>query len=180
MTLQEHERCKPYSQPHGPQIRVRCVNFTIASQCTSVLEHDVSVYLGQYYDRVHSDLGFREPRLRNLIETLDFNPLSLASLGYSAYIEPHNYGFCASRQAGGYYYPPEARLVLCLDPAVGLNEDYIHILLHEYFHATQYAYPAVLFGWHGLNDAWVIEGMAKTVEESFLSMRCYARRSAAG
>ncbi len=147
---------------------VKCVYFSNANDCTAATEDAVAGYLTDIYDHIHGDLGFNKPRLRNLIETLAFDPHMLSSLGYTAYIEPSDYGYCASENAGGYYDRKTGRLVLCLNPAVGLSADYVHILIHEYFHATQYAYPPVLVDYEGGKDeAWIIEGMATTVEESY-------------
>lgn len=153
------------AQPAAPPFHANCVNFTVPGQCTGAIEEQVELLLGQFHDRLQGELGFPEPHLRNFLGTLNYIPVAINILGYSADIEPHDYGFCHSRQAGGYYDPNEARLVLCLDPAVGLNQAYIHTLLHEYFHATQFGYPAVL---NGSNDAWVLEGMAAAAEESYL------------
>jgi hypothetical protein len=99
---------------------------------------------------------------------LEFNPNSLSSLGYTAYIEPHDYGFCQSDNAGGYFNREEGRLVLCLNPAVGLDPDYVQILIHEYFHATEYGYSEVYTDYEdGKDKDWIIEGMAKAAEESY-------------
>lgn len=156
------------ARPAAPLFSVNCTSFSNPADCTAVTESQVSTFLADIYDRLQTDLGFAEPRLRNLAGSLNFNPASLNSLGFSAYIEPHDFGFCGSRQAGGYFDQMEGRLVLCLNPAVGLDPDYVHILIHEYFHATQYGYPATFNDYlGGRDDPWVIEGMAKAAEESY-------------
>jgi hypothetical protein len=156
------------AHPDAPLFSVNCVNFSDPAACTATTENQVSSFLGDIYDRLQTELGFAEPRLRNLAGSLNASSPSLNSLGYSAYIEPHDTGFCDSRQAGGYFDQREGRLVLCLNPNVGLDPDYVHILIHEYFHATQYGYPATFNDYLGRqDDAWVIEGMAKAAEESY-------------
>lgn len=163
-----------FLQPNSPSrtqfdlFNVKCVYFSNANDCTTATEDTVAAYLTGIYGRIHQDLGFPEPRLQNLIGTLEYDPHMLSSLGYTVYIEPHDYGYCHSAQAGGYYNPIEGRLVLCLNPAVGLSPDYVYILIHEYFHATQYAYSPVLDDYeNGKDEGWIIEGMAKSAEESY-------------
>jgi hypothetical protein len=100
---------------------------------------------------------------------LTFNPNSLSSLGYVAYIEPSDSGYCLTRLAAGYYDPALGRLVLCMDRTAGLDLNYVKILAHEYFHATQFGYVPVFADWNtGKQEDWIIEGMAESAMESYL------------
>ncbi len=159
------------TSPSDYQFNVRCVNFTPTTDCTSTIENTVEGFLGDISGRIQQDLGFHDPRLHNLVGTMDFNPNSLSSLGYTAYIEPHDEGFCQSLPAAGYYSHGQARLVLCLNPAIGLDPDYVNTLIHEYFHATQYGYTEVFTDFMDRtgrkDEPWIIEGMAKAAEESY-------------
>ena len=52
----------------------------------------------------------------------------------------------------------------------GLDTYAVNVLIHEFFHATQYGYPNVMNDRTTSQDEqWLIEGMAKTVEELFFS-----------
>lgn len=147
---------------------VECVNFTNTTDCTSDTESQAATLLAAFEQHLQGDLGFAPPHLRNTIQIISFVPPSVTVTGYKAYIEPRTFGYCAKAGAGGYYTAWQARLVLCLNPAVGLNGDYVQILLHEYFHATQHGYDAVMQDYMaGKQILWVLEGMAKTTEESF-------------
>jgi hypothetical protein len=158
------------AQPQFKQFIVECLYFSNPADCTSDMEVTVEGYLSDIYDHIQGDLKFHEPRLRFLDETLTFDPNSQSSLGYMAYIEPFDTGECAAAHAGGYYNPEEGRLVLCLNPALGLDPTAVHTVIHEYFHATQYGYPNVLKDRVNRQDEpWIIEGMAMSAEESFFS-----------
>lgn len=148
---------------------VKCVNFSTAGDCTDMTETTISGYLFDIYQHFVNDLGFNEPRIRNLAEKLEFNPNSLASLGFTVYIEPFDFGFCASEPAAGYYDRDLGRLVLCYNPAIGINDDTLDTLIHEYFHTTEYAYPEFLNDYkNGHKDEnWLVEGMAMSAEESY-------------
>ncbi len=144
---------------------VKCQHFIAANACTETIESDVETTLELIYLRIQQDLGFFEPRLRYLDETLHYNPNSLSSLGYTVYVHPDDYGYCAN--LGGYYSPHTGELVLCMDPATGLDPNYIFILIHEYFHATEFAYYPVLDDYlNGAAEDWIIEGMATAAEKS--------------
>jgi hypothetical protein len=155
----------------SPQIslfRAKCIHFTVPTDCMMVTESAVADFLTDVYGRIQQDMGFEGPRLVYLHETLQYNPNSLSSLGHTVYIEPHDHGLCASEPAAGYYSPHDGLLTLCLNPAVGLNSDAYHTLVHEYFHATEFAYGPVLEHWRrGVHEEWIIEGMAMSAEESY-------------
>jgi hypothetical protein len=159
------------SGPQAPSLfNVRCIGFTNPTDCTTATETTVADYLTNIYDQIHQVLMFKEPRLRFLDETLNYDPPSLSLLGYTAYIEPFNFGFCGTEPAAGYYDPGNGRLVICLNPALGLNTYYVHVLIHEYFHATQYGYNPVYNEYLVSQDErWTIEGTAKSAEESYFS-----------
>jgi hypothetical protein len=147
---------------------VQCVNFTNTIDCISTTESLAAALLVGFENHLQGDLGFAPPHLRNSLQIISFVPPSVTVTGYKAYIESRTFGYCAKAGVGGYYTPEQARLVLCLNPAVGLNGDYVQILLHEYFHATQYGYDAVMQDYTaGKQILWVLDGMAKTTEESF-------------
>lgn len=144
---------------------VRCVGLT-GVVCSDVTKATVAGYLTDIYNRIHLDFGFNEPRLRFMNETLTYDPHSFGSLVYSAYLERSTSRKCIGNR--GYYEPETGRLVLCIDPAVGLAADSPQILIHEYFHATQYAYPKVLEDYeNGVEKKWLIEGMAASSMESY-------------
>lgn len=144
---------------------VRCQHFVPASGCTATIESDVETTLELIYTRIHEDLGFFEPRLRYLDETLHYNPNSLSSLGYTVYIHPHDFGHCA--RAAGYYEPATGKLVLCMNAGFGPEPDHVYTLVHEYFHATQFAYPPILDDYlNGEAEDWIVEGMATAAEKS--------------
>jgi hypothetical protein len=148
--------------------RAKCIHFTEPTHCTAATESVVADFLTDVYRRIQQDMKFEEPRLVYLHETLQYNPNSLSSLGHTVYIEPHDHGFCASEPAAGYYKPGDGLLVLCLNPAVGLDSDAYHTLVHEYFHATEFAYGPVLEHWrHRVHEEWIIEGMAMSAENSY-------------
>lgn len=158
-------------QPQASTLfKVRCIGFTNPTDCTTDTENQVADYLTQIYDHYKIDLGFPEPRLRFLDESVDYNPPRLSQNGYTTYIEPFNFGFCGNDAAAGYYEPGGGRLVLCLNPGQGLNNYYLHVLIHEFFHAIQYAHTVVLTEYMlHLDERWPIEGMAKAAEESYFS-----------
>lgn len=156
------------NRPEGDLFRVKCVHFTAPMECTAAIESQVATFVTELYGHIQQNKGFEEPRLRYLHETLDYNPNSLSSLGYTVYIEPKSYGWCASLSAIGHYNATEGYLALCLDPTVGLNDDSFSALVHEYFHATQYAYQAALEDWQGgQRQPWIVEGMAMSAEKSY-------------
>jgi hypothetical protein len=147
-------------------ITVHCIGFTNPTECTETTESLIAGYLADIYARIHQGLGFDGPRLRYMDETLAYDPHSYNFLGYSTYIEPKTSAGCDGNN--GYYDPLTARLVLCLDPVVGIPADSVHTLIHEYFHATQYGYPEVLADYHDRSEeGWVIEGMAASAKESY-------------
>ncbi len=158
------------SQPQVKQFIVNCINFQNPADCTTTTEIAVEDYLSDIYNHIQGDLNFHDPRLRFLNGWICFDPNSWSSNGYMAYIEPYDGGNCTVSHAGGYYSRFPGRLVLCLNPAVGLDPDAVYVLIHQYFHATQYGYLIVMNDWYLRRDEkWIIEGMAKTVEESFFS-----------
>ena len=149
---------------------VHCLYF-MAGECTPATEAAVEAYLADIYNHIQDVLGFNPPRLRYLNETLEYNPNSLSSLGYSAYIEPFNLGTvlggCNPNETG-YYEILDGRLVLCYDATTGITEDSLKTLIHEFFHATQHGYESVLSDHQdGTKEEWVIEGTAASVEESY-------------
>ena len=108
----------------------------------------VEDYLSDIYNHIQGDLQFHDPRLRFLNGTIFFDPNSWSSNGYTAYIEPYDGGNCTVSHAGGYYSRFPGRLVLCLNPAVGLDPNAVNVLIHQYFHATQYGYLIVMNDWY--------------------------------
>ena len=152
----------------SPAYTVQCVNFTNTTDCTSDTESQAATLLAAFEQHLQGDLGFAPPHLRNSIQIISLVPLSVTVTGYMAYIEPRASGYCAKAGVGGYYAPEQARLVLCLNPAVGFGGDYVQIILHEFFHATQFGYEGVMQDRvAGKTVNWVLDGMAKTTEESF-------------
>jgi hypothetical protein len=151
--------------PEFDLFTVRCVGLSGVA-CSDATKATVAGYLTDIYNHIHQDLGFNEPRLRYMNETLDYDPHSFSALGYSAYLERSTSRKCIGNL--GYYEPGLGRLVLCVNAAVGLTPDSLLTLIHEYFHATQYAYSQVLTDYeNGIQKAWVIEGMAASSEESY-------------
>jgi hypothetical protein len=145
---------------------VNCVAFLLPNDCTAVTEIDAANYLNEIYDRIHTDLGYPQPRLRYWHGSLAYLPNSIGNLGYMAYIEPTWTRFCQG--ADGYYEHLSGRLVLCYDPSIGFSTSKVQAIIHEYFHATQYAYLEVLADWFDRSEEpWVIEGMAASVMESY-------------
>ena len=160
---------------------VLCVQFIDPSECTPATQDQAATYLQAFEAKLQGELGFAAPRLRGLYTTLSVDPLVVEQIAFKAYLEPSSTGFCNSQKVGGYYSPEDARLVLCLVPNIGVNGDYIQLLLHEYFHATQYGYPAVLTDRQGSRDRnFIIEGMAKAVEELFYTSGNVMQRSEVG
>ena len=167
-------------RPGALQFMVQCVNFPNPTDCTSSIETTVADELSQIYTHIKTELLFDEPRLRFLDNTLNFNPNSLSSLGYMAFIEPSTDGYCDTANVSGYYDPSLGRLVLCLDPAVGLAPNHIYTLIHEFFHATQYGYQVVYTEYLvGLDEKWSIEGQAMAAEGSYYYSNIY-RETARG
>ena len=150
---------------------VHCLYFAGSTNCTDATEAAVAAYLTDIFDHIHQDLGFNEPRLLYMNESLQYSPNSLSSLGYTTYIEPVNHGLVqggCKPDVDGYYTADLGRLVLCYDPITGLTEDSLHTLIHEYFHATQHAYPKYLEDHDsGDEEIWLREGMAASAEESY-------------
>ncbi len=160
------------AQPQVQQFVVTCLNFTNPADCTTTTEITVEGYLGNIYNHIQVDLGFQKPRLRYLDNSIDlrFSPNQWAANGYKAYIEPYDMGDCGFSHAGGLYSRFPGRLVLCMNPAVGLDPDTVNDLVHQYFHATQFGYLQVMNSWYLHEDEkWFIEGQAKAVEESFFN-----------
>jgi hypothetical protein len=167
------------ANPGVSLIQAKCVHFSAPSPCTSSIEEQMEVFVTNVYGHIKQNKEFPDPRLRYLHETLDYNPNSLSSLGYMMYIEPHDSGWCDRLEALGYYDPAEGYMVLCYNPLQGIDDDVLSALVHEYFHATQYAYQPILEDWEqGNEEAWVVEGMAKGTEKSYTINEM--RRSEAG
>jgi hypothetical protein len=150
------------------QFKVRCLGFYGAGDCTHDTEAAAASYLSQIHARMTDAGGFNfdEPRLRNLAEDLDFDANSLASLGFTAYIERNTSRYCFGND--GYYQIETGRLVVCLAPGNSIDDSEVAALIHEYFHATQYGYSQVYQDFeNGDKEDWVIEGMAAAAEESY-------------
>jgi hypothetical protein len=151
----------------GPQFAVQCVNFTKPDECTPTTVALVEDALSEVYARLHDHLSFLPLRLRFMDGTLTYNPNSLSSLGYAAYLEPTYSGLC-HLSALSYYEIAPGRLVLCLDPAAGLSPIYHELLAHEFFHAIQYGYLPVFADWYtGAQEPWIIEGTATAAMKSY-------------
>ena len=109
--------------------------------------------------------GFPEPHMQNLAGDLDFSPNLLASLGHLAYIEPLG-GRCKALKAGGYYDSNTGHVAICpQEPELGFTTPEIDGVIHEYFHAVQYGFKAVLAD--GKKEKWIIEGMATAAQRSY-------------
>jgi hypothetical protein len=139
--------------------------------CTTSTEEVVADYLNDIRLRMTDDAGFNfeQPRLRTPISKiiLDEGSVSIAlAEGYSARIVPKGIGLCTN--FAGYYQSVSGILTLCFDPAIGINTDTVETLIHEYFHATQYAHQIVRDQRDlGILAAWAIEGMAAAAEQSY-------------
>jgi len=58
--------------------------------------------------------------------------------------------------------------VLCAGSGATLDEVFVETVIHEYFHATQYAYPNVLADYRsGAEKGWIIEGTAEAAIGSY-------------
>lgn len=145
--------------PQFDLFTVHCVGFVDPAHCTEDMERFAAEYLVVIYDRIHQELGFNEPRLRYMDDTLGYNPFVFSTLGYSTYIEPKNSYPCLGDI--GYYDIGMGALVLCLDPLTGFTTDSAEGLEHEFFHATQAGYlEAFADVFDRSRDRWVWEGMA--------------------
>ena len=157
------------ASPGAIQFNVTCRGFYgDESACSVDTRLNVENLLSQIHERMTSagGFGYDEPRLRNLAENLDFDNTSLSSLGYSAYIERSSSRQCSGD--AGYFEIETGRLVLCLDPGEAIDDTAVATLIHEYFHATEFAYTQVYQDYQGRRDEqWVIEGMAAAAEESY-------------
>ena len=160
---------------------VSCTNFSSPDDCTTATEDQAETYLKEFEVKLQGELGFAAPRLLGRYSSLSIDPLGVVySGGYQAFLEPATSGFCKDGKAAGYYSAEKARLVLCVAPGSGAIN--VQVLLHEYFHATEYGYPAALLDkLSGARRKFIIEGMAKAVEESFFtSGNVLARSKASG
>lgn len=155
--------------PSTLQFNVICKGFYGGeSDCSVDTRLNTANMLAQIHERMTAAGGFAydEPRLRNLAENLDFDNTSLSSLGYAAYIERGSTRFCVGN--AGYFEIETGRLVLCRAPGEAIDDVAVATLIHEYFHATEYAYTQVYQDYQNRNhEQWVIEGMAAAAEESY-------------
>ena len=149
---------------------VQCLGFyTIPDGCTATIELQVAELLSQIHERMTSAGGFRygEPRLRNLAGNLDFEASRSASLGYAAYIERSSAPKCGLSMPATMIRVPGAWCSAWC-PAARLMRLRSGTLIHEYFHATQFASRAVYLDWSGgRSENWVIEGTAAAATESY-------------
>lgn len=152
--------------PQFDQFTAHCLNFINPTDCTAAIENVVGGFLSDVYAHIQTVHDFKDPRLRYMDETLAFDPHSYNYLGYTVYLEPYNYGYCVGH--GGYYEPMSGRLVLCYNPTQGITSNSLYILVHEFFHATQYAYLETLADYADRSEEkWVIEGMATSAMKSY-------------
>lgn len=178
---------------HDVAFEVSCVNFDVSSvnnrsiACGSVDEADLEGVLAiAYHDFV--DLGFPEPYLRRDVEAagtaldLDAGTVDVALGPYLAELRPfrdvatgESRWPCGSADGiinlGGYATGSQSFFV-CIGAdgvfdAGGNPTGAVDTARHEYFHATQFAYPGVRTR---SNDLWVIEGTAVASENSLATM----------
>ena len=172
---------------------VSCVNFDVASvnnrsiACGSAEEADLEGVLAiAYHDFV--GLGFPEPYLRRAIDPagtsldLDGGTVDVVLGPYLAELRPfrdvaagESRWPCGSANGvtnlGGYATGSQSFFV-CIGAdgvfdALGNPTWAVDTARHEYFHATQFAYPGVR---DRATDLWVIEGTAVASENSLATM----------
>jgi hypothetical protein len=149
---------------------VDCYFFTIPGECTAETEEMVAGHLFDIFQRLTSEsMGFTHfPYLRSPLGHIFIgHTTSLLSVeGFAARIEPETVGTCIGND--GFYTYDLAELTLCYEPADGITTAKLYVLIHEYFHATQYGYAIVQQDRDaGLKKAWITEGMASAAEESY-------------
>ncbi len=160
------------SPPNGARLQAagtRVGAFTVSCrvfytpECIPETEKEVAQDLDLIYQRMTKAFHFTDlPRLRSPFShiVLKGEPPSLAGVqGYETYIVPQTYRRC--EHAAGLYRQDTGILYLCYSAAQGILPQ---ILIHEYFHSVQFAYPNVL---NSNTEDRIIEGTAKVAEDSY-------------
>ena len=146
-----------------------CVGLS-GSDCPDSMKQAVANKLADTRTRFR-DLGFDEPYLQ--VYAPARNPVNgyLIGLGYVVYIHRKNTGGACADGDDGSYTAENAFLDLCMaNPGSGaLTEEEENTIVHEYFHATQFAYEQTLnnkLHADATVPAWFIEGTATAAEKS--------------
>ena len=163
------------ARQQGAGFEVTCIGFSLTDvDCTDSLKTAIEVELEDSYN-TYTGLGFPEPRLQKedgifqveLRPYYDFGDSDNDSAVCETEPDPNKYNF------GGLYEAEGKTIIVCI-PEEGATDDVLNLVRHEYFHATQYAYSAVL---NGTNDDWVTESTAEAAVESSGTMTRDATRS---
>ncbi len=149
---------------------VACALFTKPTDCTLATENQVAAMLDAIYQRMTQHFSFTRPRILDhnyqVIVTQSYSVTS-PNLHFDVFIYPSTTKSC--KGAAGYYERNSGSLVFCYDPTVGIDSNAEKVMVHEYFHATQYAYAEVWddYDLWKFDKAWIIEGMATATMESY-------------
>ena len=160
-----------------PNDDVPMVGFDFFVRCRGLLPAECSQgVLADVADRLEearfqlTSMNYFEPRLA--VEVQEVGPEhALQGIGYRAYVTRFGSELCRASETGiggrGIYHSEIGALYICFgDPAGGIDAVYANTVVHEYFHATQSAYPAYLTS---TNEAWLAEGTATAAGDSYLN-----------
>jgi hypothetical protein len=132
-------------------------------ECSQALLDETAAVLADVRGHLRA-MGFPEPRLR--VQTAPGDPEN--GLGFAFTIAASDSSHCVDDEGDpvlGIYYATEGLLIVCApDDPVAASELHATIV-HEYFHATQYAFDAVLHG--PRQEPFLLEGTATAAELSY-------------
>ncbi len=171
-------------QQVGGDFQVRCRGFQsddndLGITCSQSDEGDLETVLADAFAD-YRGVGFAPPHLK---KTIDPSAALLwpynSGLGFLEYVaelrpfrsvdEDDDIWLCGVRPSGamnlGGYSPATRKFYVCIDNA-GVTARGAEVAHHEYFHATQYGYPAV----RRSHADWVIEATATASERSLATM----------
>ncbi|MFQ5617053.1 MAG: hypothetical protein ACE5GO_11425, partial [Anaerolineales bacterium] len=154
----------------GTQFQVLCIladeiDREICELDAGAVESEFETFLGNLVS-----IGYPHPLIYTQAEAFDIdNPTVIQSITYVVSIAPDSNRCQNNRESGlmGFYRHRMQQIILCLIPNAPLLDSYKHLIRHEYYHATQVAFPNTeadftLWSW----EKWIIEGTASVAERS--------------
>lgn len=159
-----------------PTFTALCYGFANAADCTPETEARMAEFLTTVHQRMTNEFGYPDkPRIINqsleIVVAATYS-LTQQSLNYATFIRPEynpaDPSTAACQDSLGFYNWTKGAFALCLPPGGTIGAAEEHSLVHEYFHATQHAYPTALLDAElKTKDSWITEGMAKASEASY-------------
>ena len=145
---------------------VLCLNFPNPNDCGSAQESAIAQALQDAYTDFIG-LGYTSaPRLMGPNANLSINPpTNPPPYKYWAYIYPSG----SNCNALGTYSVGTGMLRICLSANASIGQKEIDTIRHEFFHAIQFAYPAMLATYPN-DELWITEGTAEAATRSLSQM----------